>query len=397
MADFDLTKLRPGSGDDSVAATCVAMVENALTPEAVERGFKMAGQGSLKQFFELKELPAISSLTWQEVFNNSADSNTIFNDPDVAGLLKGYTGWLKTLADAGTAAPAEMKNTVQFIDASSAVELGSSGATYNSTGFASLEWSPSGSHLLWNSGNAVFCSEATVAGDPSTLQAPTNLSLSVIPDYSTDVGSVSATGDGVNLYVSYQNTSSIQKIARLTLGTPFDLTTASFAESFEPAGYLNQNYDDTVVKVSPDGTKLNFLAFYVNAAWFGRAYTMSTPNNMSSRTEATVGSDFGPQIIMSGITNWTWSPDGTRFSVNSAGEFRCGTPWDLASLLPGQTFNASGGTEYWSVYPSLSAVVSSPVSVYDPLDPTKIQMVESSAAGPTAQFTWHEFTLGKWF
>jgi hypothetical protein len=140
--------------------------------------------------------------------------------------------------------------------------------------------------------------------------------------------------DGSIMYILNYTGSPYSIIYQFTVGTPWNVSTASYAsKSFNPTA---QEDLATAFFIKPDGTKL-YLAGETNSTIY--QYTLSTPWDISTASYDSVS------FAILGTNYLTFSSDGSRLLVTDSGgiiySYTLGTPWNLATATFTVSFNSA--------------------------------------------------------
>lgn len=169
-----------------------------------------------------------------------------------------------------------------------------------------------------------------------------------ISGQSTNARGLFFANDGEKMYISDANPSPFEGfIYQYSLGTPYDVNTASYDSKFLETTSESDSPDQIVI--SPDGTKL-FVIDFVGTIY---QYTMSTPFDVSTASYDSVSLDVSTESIQA--TSFAISGDGTKlFFVGLAGDaiyqYSMTTSYDLSTAsydsvslsVSSQTTDASG-------------------------------------------------------
>lgn len=149
-----------------------------------------------------------------------------------------------------------------------------------------------------------------------------NKSLAVAAQDNNPLG-IAFSGDGVNFYVAGATTDAIKQY---TCSTPWDISTASFLQSYSVAA---QEATVTAVLFSPDGTKMFTHGFAGDSV---EQYTLSTAWNISTASFDNVS--IYTFLKDSNMWDIRFNNDGTKLycfgdATDTIYSYTCPTPWDI--------------------------------------------------------------------
>lgn len=341
MADFDLTKLRPGSGDSSIAAVSAQMITDAVNTTSVERGWRIADTAaSVDKLFDFLQGPSLTSKTFAELFDNVSETALLMASS--ASSLLAEQLWVRDILAASSQGITAGNPNLGF---------------YSTSGIVDEGLVPDAAAGYFLQDPIVFNSDGTKAFSVKSgnvnewpLSTPYDLSThgtrvnhSFLGEFQ-NATDIAFTADGLNMYVGGENTSNHGTLFRYLLTTPWDITTATQQETAQLIT-SNTSYDEVYVVVSPDGTRIAVNQHSTTSSSITYAYDMSaSPNDLSSWQFTGDGpKDFD---------HWSFSPDGKVLYVltglDTLRAFTLQTPYDVASIPSTQSY------EYNAEVPSAS-------------------------------------------
>ena len=195
-------------------------------------------------------------------------------------------------------------------------------------------------YVLGDNSLTLFGYSLFTTGDISSVTGvPQVIGLGHIDVYSGKGFALSELGS--RLFVLSNDGISKYMITQHNLESPWDIDTLQMPDNQKVfgVGALSDNGSD--VAMSPDGTKLYYLA--INA---GHQLTLTTPFDI--RTAQYPGSSKSFSAQDGGMSAWAFKPDGSKlyvvgYSTDRIYQYTLATPWDLTSATyDGVSFLISG-------------------------------------------------------
>lgn len=135
--------------------------------------------------------------------------------------------------------------------------------------------------------------------------------------------------DGANIYALDSVASSGSRIYQYALSTPYDLSTGSFV-ALHTLTVGGQESDPSAIFFSPDGSKCYVAGQGVRTVF---QYTLGTPWDLTTGSYASLSKDVSAQVLAP--YGLYFKDDGTRMFVLDYGDkiyqYTLGTPWDVST------------------------------------------------------------------
>lgn len=179
------------------------------------------------------------------------------------------------------------------------------------------------------------------------LSTPWDLSTAVYADKYKNIGaqdydphSVTFSIDGSKMYVMGN---AFDSVFQYTLSTPWDVSTATYAEKLKDVS--SQDNDPRDVKFSSDGLKMYILGTAHDRVY---QYTLSTPWDVSTATYATKNKYYGPED--SDCWAFTMSSNGSKMyivgrTLDRVYQYELSTPWDVSIAVYAEKYASVGGQD----------------------------------------------------
>ena len=192
-------------------------------------------------------------------------------------------------------------------------------------------------YVSGDTGNDVNQYTLTTAWNINTASFTTVFSVSAQDIQPQDLAFSS---DGTKMYIVAMTN---DNVFQYTLGTAWDLSTASYASLFVSVGA--QETTPRALAFSSDGTKM-YVGGNINDTIY--QYTLGTAWNVSTATYASISFSVTAQGAPSGIT---FNPDGTKMYIvnNTVYQYSLGTAWNVSTASYDSvsfTHLLTGGSNY---------------------------------------------------
>lgn len=178
-------------------------------------------------------------------------------------------------------------------------------------------------------GNSIF---KMLFGENIVYEVELDITTLIYDDMSLNVAAINQqtrgvffSPDGTKMYVNGYDS---QAVRQYTLGTPYDITTATYDNKSLIIGV--STYNALKPFFSPDGTKM----YAITGAEIVIQFTLSTAWDLATATKDTAQFSVSGQDLYGGAIHF--SPDGLNLYMPGAGtdtiyQYGLSTPWDIAT------------------------------------------------------------------